>query len=56
MSDLENTVQPEIVAITLGKEPDTPCRDCDGSGLFYQIEDCKCWCQMSSEELYEQVK
>ena len=22
-----------------------PCRDCDGSGLFYQIEDCKCHCQ-----------
>lgn len=21
------------------------CRDCEGSGLFYQIEDCKCHCQ-----------
>ena len=22
-----------------------PCRDCGGSGLFYQIEDCVCHCQ-----------
>lgn len=56
MSDSENTAQPEIVAITLEKDSDTPCRDCDGSGLFYQIGGCECWCQTSSEELYELVK
>ena len=37
-----------ITHIELEKE--LPCRDCDGTGLFYQIEDCPCHCVTSGDE------
>lgn len=38
------------------KKVEDICRDCDGTGLFYQIEDCTCHCQMDGTAWYKLAK